>query len=132
YVPGKKNAFADFLSRKYKVDQTKNNDPTTSKAPTATDINNLVETRAKTRQKLKQPPQNDLEVHKTPDEEKILNWADLPNQDQWPLMQHQSANAQKIDPRLDQTHQKYLLFENLTTIHNEVLKELRASEAMSK
>uniref|UniRef100_A0A915HS05 Uncharacterized protein n=1 Tax=Romanomermis culicivorax TaxID=13658 RepID=A0A915HS05_ROMCU len=56
-----------------------------------------------------------------PEEKRIVDPSNLPNQDQWPFMQQQIADAQK-----------YLLFENLTTINIEVLKELQASEVASK
>uniref|UniRef100_A0A915LB48 Uncharacterized protein n=1 Tax=Romanomermis culicivorax TaxID=13658 RepID=A0A915LB48_ROMCU len=45
YVPEKENAFADFLSRKYDVDQPDNNKTTTSNQAKTTDIVNVVETR---------------------------------------------------------------------------------------
>uniref|UniRef100_A0A915KH87 Uncharacterized protein n=1 Tax=Romanomermis culicivorax TaxID=13658 RepID=A0A915KH87_ROMCU len=57
-------------------------------------------------QKLATPPQTDLEVPETPEEDKIVDPANLPNQDQWPFMQEQIADAQKTDPTLDQTRQK--------------------------
>uniref|UniRef100_A0A915KQC8 Uncharacterized protein n=1 Tax=Romanomermis culicivorax TaxID=13658 RepID=A0A915KQC8_ROMCU len=91
---------------KYEVDQMDNEVPTTSSAASAMDKVNVVETRAKTRQKLATTPQSDLEVPEIPEEDKIVNPADLPNQDQWPIMQQQIADAQKIDPMLDRTHQK--------------------------
>uniref|UniRef100_A0A915LB01 Uncharacterized protein n=1 Tax=Romanomermis culicivorax TaxID=13658 RepID=A0A915LB01_ROMCU len=82
-----------------------NNDvPTTSQA--ATNIINVIETKAKTRQKLATPPQTDLEVPETPEEDKIVDPANLPNQDPWPFTQQQIADTQKTDPMLDQTHQK--------------------------
>uniref|UniRef100_A0A915K1A2 Uncharacterized protein n=1 Tax=Romanomermis culicivorax TaxID=13658 RepID=A0A915K1A2_ROMCU len=80
--------------------------PTTLKEATATDTINAVETRDKTRQKLATTPQTDLEVPETPEEDKIVDPADLPNQDQWPFIQQQIADAQKTDPTLDQTRQK--------------------------
>uniref|UniRef100_A0A915IWF5 Uncharacterized protein n=1 Tax=Romanomermis culicivorax TaxID=13658 RepID=A0A915IWF5_ROMCU len=104
YVPGKENAFADFLSQKY-VDQPGNNTPSTSNQITTTDMVNVVETRAKSRQKLALEPQNDLEASEAP-EEKIVDPADLPNQDLWSFRQQQIADAQKLDPTLDQTGQK--------------------------
>uniref|UniRef100_A0A915KD81 Uncharacterized protein n=1 Tax=Romanomermis culicivorax TaxID=13658 RepID=A0A915KD81_ROMCU len=106
YIPGKENAFADFLSRKYGADQTDNKFPTTSNAAAAMDKINVVETRAKTRKKLATPPLTDLEVPETPEEDKIVDPADLPNQDQWPFMQQQIADTQKVDPKLHQTRQK--------------------------
>uniref|UniRef100_A0A915KWX1 Uncharacterized protein n=1 Tax=Romanomermis culicivorax TaxID=13658 RepID=A0A915KWX1_ROMCU len=106
YVPGKENAFADFLSGKYEVDQADTNLPTTSKAAEATDLINVVETRAKTRQKLATMPQSDLEVPEIPEEDKIVDPTDLPNQDQWPFTQLQITDGQKVDPTLDQTRQK--------------------------
>uniref|UniRef100_A0A915KQS3 Uncharacterized protein n=1 Tax=Romanomermis culicivorax TaxID=13658 RepID=A0A915KQS3_ROMCU len=138
YVLGKENAFADFLSRKYDVDQPGTNNRSTSNTPKTTDAVNVVKTRSKSRQKLAPLPQNDLEVLETPDEEKIVDLSQLPNQDQWPFTQQQISDALKVDPTLNQTQQKvenqYLLFQNLTTIHKEVLKELpkEASEAGSK
>uniref|UniRef100_A0A915J6B2 Uncharacterized protein n=1 Tax=Romanomermis culicivorax TaxID=13658 RepID=A0A915J6B2_ROMCU len=105
-VKGKENAFADFLSRKYEVDQTDTDLPTTSKAAETTDLINVVETRDKTRQKLATMPQTDLEAPQIPEEDKIVDPADLPNQDQWPFMQQQIVDAQKVDPMLDQTCQK--------------------------
>uniref|UniRef100_A0A915KBS3 Uncharacterized protein n=1 Tax=Romanomermis culicivorax TaxID=13658 RepID=A0A915KBS3_ROMCU len=65
YVPGKENAFADYLGRKYEVDQTDTDLPTTLRAAASTDLINVVETRAKTRQKLATLPQTDLEVPET-------------------------------------------------------------------
>uniref|UniRef100_A0A915IWA6 Transmembrane protein n=1 Tax=Romanomermis culicivorax TaxID=13658 RepID=A0A915IWA6_ROMCU len=41
-----------------------------------------------------------------PDEEKIVDPFDLPNQNQWPFTQQQIADAQKVDPMLDQMRQK--------------------------
>uniref|UniRef100_A0A915KY53 Reverse transcriptase domain-containing protein n=1 Tax=Romanomermis culicivorax TaxID=13658 RepID=A0A915KY53_ROMCU len=82
YVPGKENAFADFLSRKYEVDQTDNDKPTTSSQNNTTNIVNVVETRAKSREKLAPPPQDDLKFPGTPDEEKIVDLSNLPNKDQ--------------------------------------------------
>uniref|UniRef100_A0A915HV05 Uncharacterized protein n=1 Tax=Romanomermis culicivorax TaxID=13658 RepID=A0A915HV05_ROMCU len=105
YVPGKENAFADFLSRKYEIDQTDTDLPTTSNAAEAMDLIN-VETRAKTRQKLAMTPQTDLEVPEIPKEDKIVDPTNLPNQDQWPFTQQQIVDAQKVDPTLDQTRQK--------------------------
>uniref|UniRef100_A0A915KVE9 HAT C-terminal dimerisation domain-containing protein n=1 Tax=Romanomermis culicivorax TaxID=13658 RepID=A0A915KVE9_ROMCU len=93
-------------SQKYKVHQMDNEVPTTSNAASAMDKINVVETPAKTRQKLATPPQTDLEVPDTLEEEKIVDPADLPNQDPWPFTQQQIADAQKIDPRLDQTRQR--------------------------
>uniref|UniRef100_A0A915JCL5 Uncharacterized protein n=1 Tax=Romanomermis culicivorax TaxID=13658 RepID=A0A915JCL5_ROMCU len=136
YVPRKENTFADFFSRKYEVDQTDSNKPTASSQNNTTNRVNVVKTRAKSRQKLAQPPQNDVGVPEMPDKEKIVDPSDLPNQNQWPFTQQQIADAQKVETMLDQTRQKvenqYLLFENLTNIHNKVLKELQASEAASK
>uniref|UniRef100_A0A915JWG6 Uncharacterized protein n=1 Tax=Romanomermis culicivorax TaxID=13658 RepID=A0A915JWG6_ROMCU len=106
YVPGKENAFADFLGGKYEVDQTDTNHTTTSKAAEAMDLINVVETRAKTRQKLARTPQTDLEVPEIPEEDMIVDPANLPNQDQWPFTQQQIVDAQKVDPMLDQTCQK--------------------------
>uniref|UniRef100_A0A915KKH0 Uncharacterized protein n=1 Tax=Romanomermis culicivorax TaxID=13658 RepID=A0A915KKH0_ROMCU len=106
YVAGKENAFADFLSRKYEVDQTDTNHPTTSKAAEAMDFINVVETRAKTREKLAMMPQTDLKAPEIPEEDKIVDPPDLPNQDQWPFTQQQIVHAQKVDPTLDQTRQK--------------------------
>uniref|UniRef100_A0A915KGG5 Uncharacterized protein n=1 Tax=Romanomermis culicivorax TaxID=13658 RepID=A0A915KGG5_ROMCU len=106
YFPGKETPFADFLSQKYKVDQTDNNKPTTWSQNNSTDIINVVETRAKSRQKLAPPPQNDLEVPETLEGERIIDPSDLPNQDQWPFTQQQIVDAQKIDPMLDQMPQK--------------------------
>uniref|UniRef100_A0A915JP20 Gag protein n=1 Tax=Romanomermis culicivorax TaxID=13658 RepID=A0A915JP20_ROMCU len=103
---GKENAFADFLSRKYEVDQTDTDRPTTSKAAETIDLINVVGTRAKTRQKLARTPQTDLEAPKIPEEDKIVDPTDLPNQDQWPFTQQQIVDAQKVDPTLDQTRQK--------------------------
>uniref|UniRef100_A0A915KD14 Uncharacterized protein n=1 Tax=Romanomermis culicivorax TaxID=13658 RepID=A0A915KD14_ROMCU len=88
------------------VDQTDNDKSTTSSQNNATDIVNVVETRAKSRQKLAPPPQNDLEVPETPEEEKIVDASNLPNQDQWPFMQQQIADAHKSNPMLDETRQK--------------------------
>uniref|UniRef100_A0A915KGC3 Uncharacterized protein n=1 Tax=Romanomermis culicivorax TaxID=13658 RepID=A0A915KGC3_ROMCU len=102
YLPGKETAFGDFLSRKYEVDQTDIDCPTTSKAAETTDLINVVETRAQTRQKLATTPQTDLKAPEIPEEDKIVNPADLPNQAQWPFMQQQIINAQKVDPTLDQ------------------------------
>uniref|UniRef100_A0A915HPL8 Integrase zinc-binding domain-containing protein n=1 Tax=Romanomermis culicivorax TaxID=13658 RepID=A0A915HPL8_ROMCU len=96
----------EIMKVKKRVDQTDKDKPTTSSQNNTTDIVNVVETRAKSRQKLAPPPQNDLEVPETPDEEKIVDPSDLPNQDQWPFTQQQIANAQKVDPTLDQTPQK--------------------------
>uniref|UniRef100_A0A915JZN1 Uncharacterized protein n=1 Tax=Romanomermis culicivorax TaxID=13658 RepID=A0A915JZN1_ROMCU len=73
YAPGKETPFADFLSQKYKVNQTDNNKPTTLNQNNTTDTVNVVETRAKSRQKLALLPQNDLEVPETPDKEKIVD-----------------------------------------------------------
>uniref|UniRef100_A0A915I2H3 Uncharacterized protein n=1 Tax=Romanomermis culicivorax TaxID=13658 RepID=A0A915I2H3_ROMCU len=67
---------------------------------------NVVETRATTRQKLAAPPQTDLKVPKTLEEENIVDPAKLPIQDPWPFTQQQITNAQKVDPVLDQTRQK--------------------------
>uniref|UniRef100_A0A915IJB9 Uncharacterized protein n=1 Tax=Romanomermis culicivorax TaxID=13658 RepID=A0A915IJB9_ROMCU len=106
YIPGKENAFADFLSQKYDIDQPSNDKPSTSNQTKTIDIVNVVETRAKSRQKLAPPPQNDLEVPEMPNEEKIVDPTKLPNQDQWPFTQQQIADAQKVDPMLDQTQQK--------------------------
>uniref|UniRef100_A0A915K0H3 Uncharacterized protein n=1 Tax=Romanomermis culicivorax TaxID=13658 RepID=A0A915K0H3_ROMCU len=106
YVPGKENAFADFLSQKNKVGQTDNEVPTTSNAVSTIDKTNVVETWAKTRQKLAALPQTDLEVPETLEEEKIVDPAELPNQDQWPFTQQQIPEAQKVDPALDQARQK--------------------------
>uniref|UniRef100_A0A915L639 Uncharacterized protein n=1 Tax=Romanomermis culicivorax TaxID=13658 RepID=A0A915L639_ROMCU len=80
--------------------------PTTWNAASAMDKINVVETRAKTRQKLATMPQTDLEVPERLEEEKIVDPADLPNQYQWPFMQQQIADAQKVDPMLDQTRRK--------------------------
>uniref|UniRef100_A0A915JM06 Integrase zinc-binding domain-containing protein n=1 Tax=Romanomermis culicivorax TaxID=13658 RepID=A0A915JM06_ROMCU len=91
---------------RYEFDQTDTNLPTTSKAAEATDLINVVETRAKTRQKLAMTPQTDLEAPEIPEEDQIVNPADLPNQDQWPFTQQQSVDAQKVDPMPDQTPQK--------------------------
>uniref|UniRef100_A0A915K3E4 Uncharacterized protein n=1 Tax=Romanomermis culicivorax TaxID=13658 RepID=A0A915K3E4_ROMCU len=79
---------------------------TTSNAASAMDKINVVKTWAKTRQKLAAMPPTDLEVPETLEEEKIVNPADLPNQDQWPFMQQQIADPLKVDPTLDQTCQK--------------------------
>uniref|UniRef100_A0A915HRM2 Uncharacterized protein n=1 Tax=Romanomermis culicivorax TaxID=13658 RepID=A0A915HRM2_ROMCU len=106
YVPGQENTFADFLSPKYEVHQTDNDKSTTSSQNNTTDIVNVVETRAKSRQKLAPPPQNYLEVPEKPEEEKIVEASILPNQDQWPFMQQRIADDQKGDPMLDQTRQK--------------------------
>uniref|UniRef100_A0A915IMP6 Uncharacterized protein n=1 Tax=Romanomermis culicivorax TaxID=13658 RepID=A0A915IMP6_ROMCU len=57
-------------------------------------------------QKLASQPQNDLEVPQTPDEENIVALFELPKGDQWPFMQQQIANGQKLDPTLDQSQQK--------------------------
>uniref|UniRef100_A0A915JUR2 Uncharacterized protein n=1 Tax=Romanomermis culicivorax TaxID=13658 RepID=A0A915JUR2_ROMCU len=106
YISGKENPFADFLSQKYEVDQTDNNKPTTSSQNNSTDIVNVVQTRAKSRQKLAPPPQNDLEVPETREGERIIDPSDLLNQDQWPFTQQQIVDAQKINPTLDQMPQK--------------------------
>uniref|UniRef100_A0A915K8X8 Uncharacterized protein n=1 Tax=Romanomermis culicivorax TaxID=13658 RepID=A0A915K8X8_ROMCU len=105
YVPGKENAFADFLSWKYDIGQPGNNKPSTSNQDTTTDMVNVVETRAKSRQKLAPPPQDDSEAPPVP-EEKIVDPVNLPKQDLWPFTQQQIADAQKLDPMLDQTWQK--------------------------
>uniref|UniRef100_A0A915I5D1 Uncharacterized protein n=1 Tax=Romanomermis culicivorax TaxID=13658 RepID=A0A915I5D1_ROMCU len=99
-------ATTSIMGQKYKVDQMDTNLPTTSKAAEATDMINVVETRAKTRQKLATMPQTDLKAPEIPEEDKIVDPADLPNQDQWPFTQQKIVHAQKVDPMLDQTRQK--------------------------
>uniref|UniRef100_A0A915K0H2 Uncharacterized protein n=1 Tax=Romanomermis culicivorax TaxID=13658 RepID=A0A915K0H2_ROMCU len=84
YVPGNENAFADFLSWKYDIGQPGNNKPSTSNQDTTTDMVNVVETRAKSRQKLAPPPQDDSEAPPAP-EEKIVDPVNLPKQDLWPF-----------------------------------------------
>uniref|UniRef100_A0A915HF80 Uncharacterized protein n=1 Tax=Romanomermis culicivorax TaxID=13658 RepID=A0A915HF80_ROMCU len=106
YVPEKENAFADFLGQKYDVDQPDHDKRTNLNQAKTTNIVNVVKTRVKSRQKLAALPQNDLEVPKPPDEEKIVDPSELPNQDQWPFTQQQIADTQKVDPTLEQTRQK--------------------------
>uniref|UniRef100_A0A915IIU8 Uncharacterized protein n=1 Tax=Romanomermis culicivorax TaxID=13658 RepID=A0A915IIU8_ROMCU len=51
YIPGKGNAFADFLCEKYNVNQPGNDTLSASNEAKTTDIVNVVKTRAKPRQK---------------------------------------------------------------------------------
>uniref|UniRef100_A0A915K4D6 Uncharacterized protein n=1 Tax=Romanomermis culicivorax TaxID=13658 RepID=A0A915K4D6_ROMCU len=88
------------------IAQKDTNHPTTLKAAEATDLINVVETRAQTRQKLVTTPQTDLKAPKIHEEDKIVDPPDLPNEDQWPFTQQQIINAQKVDPMLDQTRQR--------------------------
>uniref|UniRef100_A0A915HX93 Uncharacterized protein n=1 Tax=Romanomermis culicivorax TaxID=13658 RepID=A0A915HX93_ROMCU len=142
-VPGKENAFADFLSCKYKVNKT-NDDPSTSKYTTNVDSINIVETKAQFWKKTAPQLQVDLEAPKTPEEEKIVDPSDLPNQDPWLFRQQQIIDGQEIDITLGRTCQKLdqqshsiqndkeKPTQNLTSNHNEALKALGGSEVASK
>uniref|UniRef100_A0A915JDG5 Uncharacterized protein n=1 Tax=Romanomermis culicivorax TaxID=13658 RepID=A0A915JDG5_ROMCU len=77
----------DFLSRKYDVDQPDDDKPSTSDLRTNGDSINILETRARSRQKLAPQPQDDLEAPETPEDENIIDPSNLPNQDLWPFMQ---------------------------------------------
>uniref|UniRef100_A0A915JRH9 Uncharacterized protein n=1 Tax=Romanomermis culicivorax TaxID=13658 RepID=A0A915JRH9_ROMCU len=106
YVSQKENAFADFLSQKCDIDTQDNGKPSTSDPTSSGDSINIVEMRAKSKQKLAPQPQADMEVPKMPEDNKIIDPSDLLNQDLWPFMQQQIADAQKVDPTLDQPWQK--------------------------
>uniref|UniRef100_A0A915HTM1 Uncharacterized protein n=1 Tax=Romanomermis culicivorax TaxID=13658 RepID=A0A915HTM1_ROMCU len=87
YVLGKENAFTDFLSRKYEVNKINDDEPSTSKSSTHGDSISIIKTKAISKQKTATQPQIDLEAPKTPEEEKIVDPFDLPNQDPWPFLQ---------------------------------------------
>uniref|UniRef100_A0A915JIT9 Uncharacterized protein n=1 Tax=Romanomermis culicivorax TaxID=13658 RepID=A0A915JIT9_ROMCU len=117
YVLGKENAFADFLSCKYKVNKTNDDDPSTSKSTTNGDSINIVETKAQSRKKTALQLQVDLEAPKTLEEEKTVDPSDLLNQDPWLFRQQQIIDGQEIDITLGQTCQK---LDQQTSIENEL------------
>uniref|UniRef100_A0A915HNK7 Uncharacterized protein n=1 Tax=Romanomermis culicivorax TaxID=13658 RepID=A0A915HNK7_ROMCU len=100
YIPGRENKFADFLSRKYDVEQPSNDKQSTSNHNTTTDIVSVVETSDKSRQKLATLPQNDLEVPETQDEKQIVDPSNLPNQHQWPFRQSKLPTPKNWTPCL--------------------------------
>uniref|UniRef100_A0A915KY65 Prolactin receptor n=1 Tax=Romanomermis culicivorax TaxID=13658 RepID=A0A915KY65_ROMCU len=107
YVPGRENAFPDFLSRQYE-DQTNHDSNTTTSSnnqnSTSSNID-AIKTRAQARQKMvAEPSDQPALVH---DQDLIVDPANLPDQNTgWPFTQEQVIQGQKNDPTLETTCRK--------------------------